>query len=96
LTAITIDDTNGWEVAKPHPLCDGAADRMVVSVAMIIFEDDVSGAQSKQWNKHYCIYANNVCLPRQKVHEENNVHFVATSSFASPIEMMQGVRRSIE
>lgn len=70
--------------------------RMIVSVPLIIFEDDVSGNQSKQWNKHYCIYCNNAALPRVQIHKETNVHFVATSSYASPIEMMQGVKKSLK
>lgn len=73
-----------------------AEGRMVLSIPVILAQDDVSGNQSKQWNKHYCIYMNNACLPREQLHRESNVHFVATSSFASPNEMMQGVRRNLE
>lgn len=69
---------------------------MVLSIPLILFIDDVSGNQSKQWNKHYSIYCNNACLPRTELHRETHVHFVATSSFASPIELMQGIRTSLE
>ncbi|KAJ6546169.1 hypothetical protein B0H10DRAFT_1928082 [Mycena sp. CBHHK59/15] len=38
----------------------------------------------------------NGALPRTKLENEFHVRFVATSPFASPLEIMQGVRASIE
>lgn len=80
----------------PHPLREAAGDRLVYSVPLIVFIDDVSGNISKQWNKHISVYLSNGCIPREKLEEEFHVRFVATSPHASPLELMQGVRESIE
>ncbi|KAF8170969.1 hypothetical protein K438DRAFT_1982253 [Mycena galopus ATCC 62051] len=82
--------------AMPHPLREIASSRMVYSIPIVIFIDDVSGNKSKQWNKHFSCYMSNGALPRNKLENEFHVRFVATSPFASPLEIMQGVRASIE
>ncbi|KAJ7670498.1 hypothetical protein B0H14DRAFT_3102396 [Mycena olivaceomarginata] len=71
----------------PHPLHVVAGSKLIYSIPLVIFIDDVSGNKSKQWNKHFFM-----------LHLENEFHvrFVATSPFASPLEIMQGVRASIE
>ncbi|KAJ7118420.1 hypothetical protein C8R43DRAFT_1099217 [Mycena crocata] len=86
------------EFAKqmPHPLRERAGSRMVYSIPLAVFIDDVSGNKSKQWNKHFSCYMSNGALPRSKLENEFHVRFVATSPFASPLEIMQGVRASIE
>lgn len=91
----SLDGTGSVTTAVCHPLRGEAKGRMVISVPVILAQDDVSGNQSKVWNKHYCIYMNNGCLPREQMQKEVNVHFVGTSSHATPTEMMQGVRRII-
>ncbi|KAJ7460180.1 hypothetical protein FB451DRAFT_1045417, partial [Mycena latifolia] len=73
-----------------------AGSRMVYSIPLAIFIDDVSGNKSKQWNKHFSCYMSNGALPRTKLENEFHVRFVGTSPFASPLEIMQGVRGSIE
>ncbi|KAJ7622706.1 hypothetical protein B0H17DRAFT_1151594 [Mycena rosella] len=80
----------------PHPLRETAGLRMVYSIPLAVFIDDVSGNKSKQWNKHFSCYMSNGALPRTKLENEFHVRFVATSPFASPLEIMQGVRSSIE
>lgn len=94
------DDPNigehGDEYCQFHPLRDFAKNRPVYSIPLISFIDDVSGNQSKQWNKHFSIYMSNGALPRRKLENEFHVRFVATSPNASPLEMMQGLRGSIE
>ena len=80
----------------PHPLCEIAGDRLVYSVSIIVFIDDVSGNKSKQWNKHFSCYMSNGTLPHEKLDQEFHVHFVTTSPSASPLEIMQGVRKAIE
>lgn len=82
--------------AMPHPLRAIAKGRMVYSIPLIIFEDDVSGNRSKQWNKHYSCYMSNGAIPRYKLDNEFHVRFIATSPHATPLEIMQGIRKSIE
>ena len=80
----------------PNPLRETAGDRLVYSVPIIVFIDDVSGNKSKQWNKHFSCYMSNGALPREKLDQEFHVRFVATSPNVSPLEIMQGVRKAIE
>ncbi|KAJ7674195.1 hypothetical protein B0H17DRAFT_946753 [Mycena rosella] len=80
----------------PHPLHATAVSRLVYSIPLIIFIDNVSGNKSKQWNKHFSCYMSNRAISCTKLENEFHVRFVAMSPFASPLEIMQGVRASIE
>ncbi|EIW74161.1 hypothetical protein CONPUDRAFT_170321, partial [Coniophora puteana RWD-64-598 SS2] len=91
-----IDSCRHYEEQMPHPLRKKADGRSVYSIPVIIFIDDVSGNQSKQWNKHFSCYLSNGALPREKLTEEFHVRYVATSPSATPLEIMQGVRDSID
>ncbi|KAJ7315199.1 hypothetical protein DFH08DRAFT_820801 [Mycena albidolilacea] len=89
-------ESHGFADEMPHPLREKAGSRMVYSIPLAIFIDDVSGNKSKQWNKHFSCYMSNGAVPRTKLENEFHVRFVATSPFASPLEIIQGVRASIE
>jgi hypothetical protein len=78
----------------PHPLRKMANGRPVYLVPLIIFEDDMSGNQSKQWNKHYSAYFSNASLPRHLIEQEFYTRFICTSNTAEPLEMMSGVIES--
>lgn len=58
---------------------------------VIVFIDDVSGNSSKQWNVHYSCYMSNGGLPRADIDKSVNVHFIATSPHASPMEMITAI-----
>jgi hypothetical protein len=75
----------------PHPLREQADGRPVYVIPLILFEDDMSGNVSKQWNKHYSIYSSNASLPRHLIDQEFFTRFIATSNLAHPLEMMSGV-----
>lgn len=79
----------------PHPLRTKANGRMVYSVPIIIFMDNVSGNISKQWNKHIVIYMSNANLPREMLEKEFCIRFVTSSPHASPMELMQAMKKSI-
>jgi len=69
---------------------------MVLTVPLIIFMDDVSGNVSKQWNKHHVVYMSNASMPREMLEKEFCVRFVSSSPHAAPLELMQGVKKSIQ
>ncbi|KZT60627.1 hypothetical protein CALCODRAFT_531479 [Calocera cornea HHB12733] len=73
-----------------------ACGRKVYSLPIMVWADDVSGNVSKQWNKHILMCMSNLAMPRQSLERESNIHFVGTSTFASPVEMMEGLVRMIE
>lgn len=69
---------------------------MVYSVPIIIFMDDVSGNISKQWNKHHVVYLSNGNLPRKMLEKEHCVRFVSSSPHASPMELMDAMKTTLE
>ncbi|KAJ6621770.1 hypothetical protein B0H10DRAFT_1945050 [Mycena sp. CBHHK59/15] len=101
-----LDDNSGiyllsaqsdvFAAQMPHSLREKAGLRMVYSIPLAVFINNVSGNKSKQWNKHFSCYMSNGALPRTKLENKFHVRFVATSPFTSPLEIMQGVRASIE
>ncbi|KAG1749584.1 hypothetical protein EDD22DRAFT_958012 [Suillus occidentalis] len=80
---------------SPNPLRAKSKGRMVHTVPLIIFMDDVSGNISKQWNKHRAIYMSNANLPREMIEKEFFVRFIASSPHAPPMELMRAMKESI-
>ncbi|KZT58018.1 hypothetical protein CALCODRAFT_523786 [Calocera cornea HHB12733] len=80
----------------PSPWRIRAQGRDVRSVPLMVWEDDVSGNVSKQWNKHIVMCLSNLALPRMALEEEANIHFVGTSMFAGPVELMEGLVKMLE
>jgi hypothetical protein len=72
----------------PNPLREKSGGRMVLSVPLIVFMDDVSGNISKQWNKHHVVYMSNAAMPREMLEKEFCVRFVSSSPHAAPLELM--------
>lgn len=79
----------------PNPLRTKSGGRLVLTVPLIIFMDDVSANVSKQWNKHHVIYMSNASMPREMLEKEFCVRFVSSSPHAAPLELMQGFRDSL-
>ncbi|KIJ11470.1 hypothetical protein PAXINDRAFT_84506, partial [Paxillus involutus ATCC 200175] len=80
----------------PNPLRIKSGGRMVITVPLIVFMDDVSGNISKQWNKHHVVYMSNALMPREMLEKEFCVRFVSSSPHATPLELMQGLKESIQ
>ena len=68
----------------------------VYSFPIWLYCDDVSGNQSKKWNKHYSFLFSAAGLPRALFQHEYNVHFLCTSNIAAPLEMMDGIVNQLE
>ncbi|KAH0825731.1 hypothetical protein J3R83DRAFT_9938 [Lanmaoa asiatica] len=69
--------------------------RMVYTVPLIIFMDDVSRNVSKQWNKYHVVYMSNTSLPCEMLEKEICVRFVTASPHAAPMELMKVMKESI-
>ena len=79
---------NRWRI-----LASGAR---VYSFPIWLYCDDVSGNQSKRWNKHYSFLFSAAGLPRALFQHESHVHFLCTSNLAAPLEMMDGIVNQFE
>lgn len=63
----------------------------VVSFLMWLYCDDTSGNLSKKWNKLNSFLWTAAGLPRSISQRQYNVHFIATSNKAPPLEMLDGI-----
>ncbi|KAI1797716.1 hypothetical protein LXA43DRAFT_877016 [Ganoderma leucocontextum] len=61
----------------------------VVGCPLWLYCDDTSGNTSKKWNKHNSLLFTLAGLPRALVHLMYNIHYMATSNIAPPLEMME-------
>ena len=78
---------NRWrDIAKGH---------RVFAFPIWLYCDDTSGNSSKKWNKHNSFLFTAAGLPHDKAHLEYNVHFLATSNIAPPLEMVEGIFEQI-
>ena len=60
----------------------------VVAFPIWLYCDDTSGNTSKRWNKHNSFLFVPAGLTHHLIHREYNVHFLATSNIAEPLEML--------
>ncbi|KAI6152475.1 hypothetical protein BKA82DRAFT_19159 [Pisolithus tinctorius] len=73
-----------------------AQGRRVLNYMMWLYCDDTSGNVSKKWNKHNSFLITAAGLPRVMVHKESNIHFLAMSNIAPPLEMLDGIVDQLE
>ncbi|EGO18833.1 hypothetical protein SERLADRAFT_443800 [Serpula lacrymans var. lacrymans S7.9] len=89
------DSSTHFASKMPHPLRAKSGGRLILTVPLIVFMDDVSENISKQWNKHHVVYMLNTSIPRNMIEKEFCIHFVVSSPHAAPMELMKGVTDSI-
>ncbi|KIY72157.1 hypothetical protein CYLTODRAFT_465626 [Cylindrobasidium torrendii FP15055 ss-10] len=83
--------------ASQMPNCnrqiDGGEDLFTIWVSL--WADDVSGARSKQYQKHYNLYAQTVNLPGKLLQQEYFVHALSASPHASSLEQFKPIAKTI-
>ncbi|KAG1889162.1 hypothetical protein F4604DRAFT_1915008 [Suillus subluteus] len=87
--------SRSFAAEMPNPLREKSNGRLVLTVRLIIFMDDVSGNVSKQWNKHHAVYMSNASMLHEMLEKEFCVCFVSSSPHASPMEIIKAVKESI-
>lgn len=80
----------------PNKLRALAEDEELYVIMVSIWCDDVSGNQSKQYNKHINIYMANSNIPRRLLQQEYFVRFVSTSPHATSPEQFSVVMDQIK
>ncbi|KAJ3804502.1 hypothetical protein F5876DRAFT_53309 [Lentinula aff. lateritia] len=61
-----------------------------------LYCDDTSGNTSKRWNEHNSFLFTAAGLDRTESSKEYNVHFLATSNTAPPLEMLDGIADQLQ
>ncbi|KAJ6624135.1 hypothetical protein B0H10DRAFT_2186725, partial [Mycena sp. CBHHK59/15] len=82
-------DLDSWDQPIFNPWRAKGNGERVHSVPLWTYCDDTSGNVSKKWNKHSSVLFTLEGLPREYTQMLYNVHFIATSNTAPPLEMME-------
>ncbi|KAJ3809763.1 hypothetical protein EV368DRAFT_89490 [Lentinula lateritia] len=87
-----------WTLTNPNlgnPWRQRANGAECLSFPIWLYCDDTSGNTSKRWNEHNSFLFAPAGLPRDQSSQEYNVHFLATSNSAPPLEMLDGIADQI-
>ncbi|KAJ3829433.1 hypothetical protein F5880DRAFT_396644 [Lentinula raphanica] len=88
-----------WTSTNPvlgNPWRQRANGAQVLSYPIWLYCDDTSGNTSKRWNEHNSFLFTSAGLDRSESSKEYNVHFLATSNSAPPLEMLDGIADQIQ
>ncbi|KAG8682769.1 hypothetical protein FRC08_014735 [Ceratobasidium sp. 394] len=94
-SASHADMLQPWTEPLENPWCKKAGGRVVRSMPISLYCDDTSGNTSKKWNKHNSFLFTLAGLPREQTQLPYNVHFLATSNIASPLEMLEAITEEL-
>lgn len=75
----------------PNPWRARAKGRPVYCVQLRLWQDDVSGNVSKQWNKHWMYCMTQAGIPRRLLAQEYFTHYISCSPEASVLEQASAI-----
>ncbi|KAG8692786.1 hypothetical protein FRC08_009539 [Ceratobasidium sp. 394] len=87
-SSTNLDELQPWDKPVENPWRQKAEGKLVCSMPLWLYCDDTSGNTSKKWNKHNSFLFTLTGLPRAQTQLPYNIHFLATSNIASPLEML--------
>ena len=73
-----------------------AKGQKVFAFPIWLYCDDTCGNSLKKWNKNNSFLFTAAGLPHDKAHQEYNVHFLAMSNIAPPLEIVEGIVEQIK
>lgn len=79
----------------PNPWRAKAAGLRVLSLPIWLYCDDTSGNVSKKWNKHNSFLLILAGLLQEHARLAYNIHFLATSNLAPPLEMLEQIAADV-
>ena len=82
--------------AKVNPDREIAMGEDLISVWAPLFCDDVSGARSKQYQKHINVYTQNWSLPSRFQRQDSSVRFITTSPTAGSCELLGPILEAVK
>ena len=94
--ACTADNDNDLAAKMPNPWRVKAKGRPVYCVQLNLWQDDVSGNVSKQWNKHYMLCMTLAGIPKKLLFQEYFTHFVTCSPNASALELAKAFIEAVK
>ena len=80
----------------PNPWRAKANGKPVYCLQVRVWQDDVSGNRSKQWNKHWIYCMTLARLPKTVLAQEYFTHFLSCSPFAKATEQAEAIKDAIE
>jgi hypothetical protein len=93
---VSLDASAYLTEDMPNPLRKVADGGPLWTSWVDVWQDDVSGNRSKQWNLHNNTCVTHANLPRKMLQSEYYIRFVGTSQHASPIEQATAVQEMIK
>ena len=96
MTKKPADADKDVEALMPNPWRVKAKGKPVYCLQLRIWQDDVSGNRSKQWNKHWIYCMNLAGLPKQLLVQEYFTRFISCSPFAKVTEQAEAIKKAIE
>ncbi|EUC62774.1 hypothetical protein RSOL_454510 [Rhizoctonia solani AG-3 Rhs1AP] len=87
----TLSQVEAWTEPVENPWRKRANGKMLRSLPLWLYCDNTSGNLSKKWNKHNSFLFTIAGLPRDQTQLPYNIHFLATSNIASPLEMLEEI-----
>lgn len=81
------DQDEDIQMNMPNPWRDKAGGRPVYCIQLNLWQDDVSGNVSKQWNKHLLFCMTMAGLPKKLLAQEYFTRYIACSPNATALEI---------
>lgn len=93
---VVIEESSSFASSMPNKYRELDKDEDHIVIWMPVWADDVSGARSKQYQKHVNVYMCNGSLPGKLVQQEYHVNFVGSSPQVPATEMLGSVMDQVK
>lgn len=92
---ILLDTDTDLRTKMPNPWREKAKGKPVYCIQLRIWQDDVSGNVSKQWNKHWMYCMTLAGIPKKLLAQEYFTRYISCSPHASVLEQASALSDAI-